>query len=381
VTGAVRVYLDHAATSPMRVEAVEAMLPFLSERYANPVGSHAAARDARRALDEAREVVAGVLGAAPGEVVFTSGGTESDNLAICGPDLGGGRAICSSIEHHAVLHTMRAVGGSTVPVDAGGILDLAALAAALAEPALPPVRLVSTMLVNNEVGTVQPLAEVVAMVRQQAPEALVHTDAVQALCWTDLASIAAGADLVSVSAHKFGGPKGVGALVVRPRARALLRPIHHGGGQERDLRSGTHNVAGIVAMSVAAAATLAEREEAVVRVSALRDRLADQVRAGAAGMTETTPRETRAAGICHLSFEGIEAEELLLLLDRAGVAASAGSACASGALEPSHVLSAMGLPPAVARSCIRFSLGYSTSEQEVDAAAAAVIEAVGMLRD
>jgi cysteine desulfurase len=377
----VRAYLDHAATSPMRAEAVEAMLPFLSERFANPAGSHAAARDARRALDEAREVVAGVLGAAPGEVVFTSGGTEADNLAICGTDLSGGRVICSAVEHHAVLHATGAVGGSTVPVDAGGLLDLEALAATLTDRARPPARLVSTMLVNNEVGTVQPLAEVVALVREAAPGALVHTDAVQALAWTDLASIAAGADLVSVSAHKFGGPKGVGALVVRPRGRVSLRPIHHGGGQERDLRSGTHNVAGIVAMSAAAAATLAERDEAVARVAALRDRLADKVRAGAAGVTETTPRATRVAGICHLSFEEIEAEELLMLLDRVGVAASAGSACASGAVEPSHVLSAMGLPPAVARSCVRFSLGYSTSEEEVDAAAAAVIEAVGMLRD
>jgi cysteine desulfurase len=228
---------------------------------------------------------------------------------------------------------------------------------------------------------VQPLDELAALTRRLAPGALLHTDAVQAFAWLDLARAAACADLVAVSAHKFGGPKGVGALVVRPAARARMRPILHGGGQERDLRSGTHNVPGIVAMAAAATAAAAERDEVNRRVTALRDRLADRILAGVAGAAETTPRDGRVPGICHLTFSGLDAEELLVLLDRAGVAASAGSACASGAREPSHVLRAIGMEPAEARSSVRFSLGYGTTGAEVDRAAGAVIEAVAALRD
>jgi cysteine desulfurase len=371
------VYLDHAATTPMRAEAVEAMLPFLAGRFANPAGGHAAARDARRALDEAREVVAGALGAAPGDVVFTSGGTEADNLAVCGTT-GDGSVLCSAVEHHAVLHATRAVGGSTFPVGKDGRVDVDAFAEALRRR---PPRLVACMLVNNELGTVEPLDEIVEETRRRAPGALVHTDAVQGFVWLDLATAAAGADLVAVSAHKFGGPKGVGALVVRPGARGRMHPILHGGGQERDLRSGTHNVPGIVAMAAAAAATVAERGTVNERVAALRDRLADRILAGVAGAAETTPREGRVPGVCHLTFSGLDAEELLVLLDRAGVAASAGSACASGAREPSHVLRAIGMAPADARSSVRFSLGHETTAAEVDRAAAAVIEAASALRD
>src|SRR4051794_17174006 len=229
-------YLDHAATTPMCPEAVAAMLPFLTDRFGNPSGVHAVARDARLALDEARDTVAACLGCEPGEVVFTGGGTEADNLAIAGVHARRpGRVVCSAVEHHAVLHATQALGGTVVAVDERGVIDLDALAAALG----PDVSVVSVMLANNEVGTVQPLADVAALVSAKAPQAVLHTDAVQAFPWLDVAVMAAGAQLVAVSAHKFGGPKGVGALAVR--SGVAVAPIIHGGGQERDRRSGTHN--------------------------------------------------------------------------------------------------------------------------------------------
>ncbi len=279
-------YLDHAATTPMRPEAVEAMLPFLTERFANPSGSHGASRDARRGVDEARDVVAEGLGGAPGEVVFTGCGTEADNLAVLGTvRRHGGVAVCSAAEHHAVLHAVEHVGGRVVSVDAAGAVDLAALADALDET----VRVVSVMAVNNEVGTISPLAEVAALVRERAPGAVLHTDAVQGLQWLDLAAAAADYDLVAVSAHKFGGPKGVGALLVR--GSTSVEPLLMGGGQERDRRSGTHNVAGIVAMAEAMRVTVATRTETVARVQALRDRLVDGlVAAGARPPGDRTGR-------------------------------------------------------------------------------------------
>jgi cysteine desulfurase len=371
-------YLDHAATTPLRPEAVAAMLPFLSERFGNPSGSHSVARSARLAVDEARDVVAATLGAQPGEVVFTAGGTEADNLAIAGVIAErGGVPVCTAVEHHAVLHACLAHGGEVVAVGSDAIVDLDALAATL-ERLGERASVVSVMLANNEVGTVEPLAEVASLVRQRAPRALVHTDAVQAFPWLDVATLSAPADLVSVSAHKFGGPKGVGALVVRGDAR--LRPILHGGGQERDRRSGTHNVAGIVGMAAAAKATAASRAETVAGVGALRDRLADGLLGAGLSAMETGRRETKVAGNCHLRFPGTESEALLVLLDELGVCASAGSACASGAIEASHVLVAMGLSSEEASSSIRFSLGATTTLDEVELALTAVPKAVGQLR-
>jgi cysteine desulfurase len=373
-------YLDHAATTPMRPEAVAAMLPFLTEHFGNPSGSHAVARRAKAALEDAREEAAAALGCDPHEVVFTAGGTEADNLAIAGiVGRRGGAPVCSATEHHAVLHATEALGGRTIDVDGEGIVDLDHLRHVLTEGR---TTVVSVMLANNEVGTVQPLADVIEVVRAHAPDAVVHTDAVQAFPWLDLAApdgAAAHADLVAVSAHKFGGPKGVGALVVRgPDTK--LAPILHGGGQEEERRSGTHNLAGIVSMAAAMTATVQQRAATVARVRALRDRLVDTLLADVPGTAETGSRGTKIAGNAHLRFEGVESEALLFLLDEAGVCASAGSACASGAIEPSHVLTAMGVSAESARSSVRFSLGSTTTDDDVDLATKVVADAVGRLR-
>ncbi|MEA3077213.1 MAG: cysteine desulfurase [Actinomycetota bacterium] len=375
--GAMVAYLDHAATTPMRPEAVAAMLPFLTEHFGNPSGSHAVARRAKAALEDARDLVASCLGCRPGEVVFTGGGTEADNLAVSGSLARrvGGRAVCSAIEHHAVLHSvLSSAGGATFGVTADGIVDLDALSAVLSSD----VSVVSVMLANNEVGTIQPLASVVEVVRRLAPGAVVHTDAVQAFPWVDVAPSASVADLVAVSAHKFGGPKGVGALVVR--GSASVAPILHGGGQEQDRRSGTHNLAGIVGMAAAMSATVASRAVEVDRVRGLRDRLADGLLSAVPGAVETGVRSAKIAGNCHVLVPGVESEALLFLLDEAGVCASAGSACASGALEPSHVLSAMGVAPDLARGVLRLSLGPASTDDDVDLALKVVPEAVARLR-
>ena len=371
------IYLDHAATTPMCAEAADAMQPYLRDRFGNPSGSHAIAREAKKALEDAREVVADALGARPGEIVFTAGGTEADNLAVTGAhaaDGGGGQVVCSAIEHHAVLHASAAVGGRTVPVDAHGVIDLEALAELLD----PSVSVVSVMLANNETGVIQPLGEVGDIVRERAPHAVLHTDAVQAFPWLDVARLAAPADLIAVSAHKFGGPKGVGALVVRDGVR--VAPILRGGGQERDLRSGTHNVAGIVAMAAAMRVTARDRTAVVARVGPLRDRLADGLLSAVADSSETGDRRRKVAGNCHVAFAGVESEALLVLLDAAGICASAGSACTSGAIEPSHVLVAMGIPPDKALGSLRLTLGPTTTTSDIDAALEAVPAAVARLR-
>ncbi|HEX9968680.1 MAG TPA: cysteine desulfurase family protein [Acidimicrobiales bacterium] len=361
-------YLDHAATSPLRPEAAAAMRPFLEGRFGNPSGSHAVARAAKAAIEDARDDVADCLGCRPGEVVFTGGGTEADNLAVLGI---GGNAVCSAVEHHAVLHAVHALGGRTVGVDGGGVVDLDELAAVVDES----TSLVSVMWANNEIGTIQPLDQVAEVVRRRAPQAVLHTDAVQAFPWFDVRG--APANLVAVSAHKFGGPQGVGALAVRDGVK--LQPLFHGGGQERELRSGTHNVAGIVGMAAAMRATDDQRAASNERVARLRDRLADGLLAAVPGAVETGERGRKIAGNCHLRFPGVESEALLVLLDEAGVCASAGSACASGAVEPSHVLTAMGLDRAEALCAVRFSLGATTTDAEVDHALAVVPEAVRRL--
>ncbi len=376
-------YLDYAATTPVRPEAVEAMLPILSDNFGNPSGAHRLARAANRVLDEAREQLAGALGCKPGEIVFTAGGTEADNLAITGTVSSlGGRPACSAIEHHAVLDPVDYHDGIVLPVSTAGVVDLDALAAIVAEHG-ESLSIVSVMLANNETGVVQPLAEIASMVRAAAPQALIHTDAVQALCWLDLAELAAVADLVSISGHKFGAPKGVGALVVREShpAASGLTPILKGGGQERGRRGGTHNVAGIAALAVAAELTVAERADQVDRVRRLRDRLADGIVDMVPGAIETGDRAAKTANICHVCFEGIESEALLFLLEKADIMASAASSCASGAMEPSHVLAAMGFDRALAFGSLRLSLGYSSTDADVEAVLAALPPAVERLRE
>lgn len=384
-------YLDHAASTPMRPDAFEAMVGVLSDSYANPSGSHRAARAARQAIDEARDVVAEALGARPREVVFTSGGTEADNLAVFGVHARRpGVVLCSAVEHPAVAEPVEALRGRTIPVDDRGVVDLAALAAVLDEcvAAGAGVSLVSVMAANNEVGTVQPLDEIAEMVRARAPGASLHSDAVQAVAWLDVAAEAAAFDLLSISAHKFGGPKGVGALVVREGV--AIAPLLRGGGQERERRSGTQNVAGIVGMAVALAGTVDERKATVDRVAAQRDRLADGLLARVPGLIETggrsdagsvPDRSHKVAGACHVCVEGIESESLLFLLEQAGVYASAASACASGAMEPSRVLAAMGVSRAAARGSLRLSLGATTTDADIDRALAAVPTAVERLRE
>lgn len=378
-------YLDHAASTPLRPEALAAMVDVLGSSFANPSGSHRAARAARQAIDEARDAVAGALGARPGEVVFTGGGTEADNLALVGVHARRpGALVASAVEHPAVAAPVAAAGGLTAPVDGRGVIDLDALEARLAalDAEGRPVTLVSVMAANNEVGTVQPLDAVADLVHERAPGARLHTDAVQAVPWLDVATAAAAFDLIAISAHKFGGPKGVGALVVREGVD--LAPILLGGGQERGRRSGTQNVAGIAAMATAAQITADHRADDVARIAALRDRLADGLLAAVPDAVETGvmggDRSGRAAGLCHLCFPGVEAEALLFLLDQAGVAASAASSCASGAAEPSAVLAAMGVPRDQAAGSLRLSLGWATTDADVDLALQVVPDAVERLR-
>jgi cysteine desulfurase len=371
-------YLDHAATTALRPEARDAMLPWLGEHFGNPSGAHPVARRARQAVDEARDVVAEVVGCRPGEVVFTGGGTEADNLAIRGVHAARpGPVVCTAVEHEAVLGPVELVGGCTVGVDRRGLVDLDALEDALA----PDTTLVSVMAANNEVGAIQPLGEVAELVRRRAPGAALHTDAVQAAPWLDLRTLAAAADLISLSAHKFGGPQGVGALVVR--RGTPLRALTLGGGQERELRSGTHNVAGIVGLSAALGAVAADRDVTAARVGALRGRLVDGLLAAIPGAVETGveggDRRWRLPGTAHLCLPSIESEALLFLLEEAGVCASAASACASGAQQASHVLAAMGVGHELAAGALRLTLGWTSTDSDVDVALAVIPAATARL--
>ena len=380
------VYLDHAASTPMRAEAVAAMLPFLTDRFANSTGAHAAARVTKEALEEAREVVARELGAAPGEVVFTGSGTEADNLGVVGAaraarDAGRGDGVVTCrFEHKAVLASAdrlerEGFAVRRVPATPDGLVDLDALAGALDDD----TAVVSIMLVNNEIGTIQPLDAVAALVRERAPAAALHTDAVQAVPWLDVAAAAAGASLVSVSAHKFGGPKGMGALVVRDGV--TVEPIVEGGGQERARRAGTADVPSAVAMATALELTARDRTADVARVGALCDRLRAGLLAAVDDVVDTAHGAAKVAGSCHLRFRGVDAELLVVALDRAGVCASAGSSCSSGATQSSHVLSAMGLAPDEQRGAVRFSLGAASDDTDVARALAVIPDVVASLRE
>lgn len=360
------------------------MGPFLTAQFANPSGIHTAARAAKSALEEAREVVAEACGCAPREVVFTGGGTEGDNLAVKGAawaarDRSGAAGIVTTaFEHKAVLGAcdrLAREGYGVIRASAGsdGRVDPGEIAAALDDR----TAVVSVMLVNNETGVVQPFAEVADLVRRNSPGAVLHTDAVQAAPWMDLRVATAGADLVTISAHKLGGPKGVGALVVRDGVD--LVPLIDGGGHEGERRAGTQNVAAIVGFAAALRATDECRTAEVSRIGDLRDRLHAGLANAVPGLLVNGDPAARVVGILNVAFPGIEAETLLVALDQRGLYASSGSACTSGATNPSHVLLAMGLSQARARSSVRFSLGHATTAADIDAALDVVPEAVRSL--
>jgi cysteine desulfurase len=379
-------YLDHAATTALRPEVAEAMASVHERQLGNPTGSHPPAQRARALLEDARDEVATFLGRDPGEIVFTSGGTEAANLAVLGPAEATLRAqgeavvLASAVEHPAVRESARAAGHMGVdvrelPVDSAGLIDLDALDRTLSSRCT----VVAVMTANNETGVIQPLADVVDSVRRRAPAAFVFTDAVQAAPFIDLAGVAAGVDMVGLSAHKFGGPVGTGALAVS--SRVTLSPRLYGGGQERERRSGTPDVAGAVGMATALQLVTKDRAAASIRVSELRDRLAEGLLAVVPWAHRTVPEGIPLLpGHLHLCLAGVDREELLVALGGEGICVSGGSSCASGALEPSHVLAAMGVDRGLAVGAVRFSLGYDTTDEDVDRAIAVVPGVAAALR-
>ena len=375
-----RIYLDHAATTPMVPEAVAAMTGELT-RVGNASSLHASGRSARRVVEESREAIAAQVGASPAEVIFTGGGTESDNLAIkgafwSGAEVGRRRVVTSTLEHHAVFDSVAWLGRSAaaeisyVPVDAAGRVELFALAGAVdARTAL-----VSVMWANNEVGTLQPVRQVAAIAGEHG--ATSHSDAVQAVGHIDVDFAASGLDLLSFTAHKLGGPYGIGALLARRELR--LAPILHGGGQEREVRSGTLDVAAIAGFAAALEVATRNRVREEQRLRGLRKDLVASVLEAVpwAILYGPTAERDRLPGIANIGFPGCSADAILMLLDSAGIDCSTGAACSAGVSQPSHVLIAMGYSEAEARSTLRFSLGHSSTLADVRALAAALPEAV-----
>lgn len=382
-------YLDHAATSPM-LDSVREVWVEQSTRVGNPSSLHASGRAARRAVEEARESIAADLGVRPSSVVFTAGGTEADNLAVKGlfwsrrDQVGASRILCSAIEHHAVLDPVmwlaEAQGAEIVwlPVDRWGRVDVDVVAEALSEP--DAAALCTVMWANNEVGTVQPVADIGRLCREAGVP--FHTDAVQALGHLPLDIPGSQAQAVTISGHKIGGPFGVGALLLDPRVSPT--PVLHGGGQEREVRSGTVDAAGIAAFAVAVHHAVTGQEERAAHLVALRERLVrgilaavpDAVLNGDPGVGA----EERLPGNVHVTFRGCEGDLLLMLLDATGIDCSTGSACTAGIPEPSHVLMAMGADEALARSSLRFSFGETSAEADVDAVIEALPAAVDRAR-
>ena len=361
------IYLDHAATTPLRPEALEAMLPFLTAHWANPSSPYEPGRQARAALEQARETVAACLGATPQEIVFTSGGTESDNQALVGAVLaappGRRHVITTAIEHHAILHTCRyleerhGVDVTYLPVDRTGLVDPDAVLAALR----PETVLVSVMLANNEVGTIEPVAEIARLARSRG--VLLHTDAVQAVGAIPVDVEALGVDLLSLSAHKFGGPRGVGALYVR-RGTALDALVH-GGSQEAGLRAGTENVAGAAGLAAALHRAARELSDSMAHCRALRDQLIERVLAQVPGTILNGHPERRLPNNASFCFADVEGEPILIELDAAGICASAGSACSAGSTEPSHVLVALGVPSSYLRGALRLTVGQENTTEQI----------------
>jgi cysteine desulfurase len=376
------IYLDHAATTPVRPEVLEAMLPYFGGRFGNPSSIYSLGREARQALDRARDTIAACLGCRPAEVLFTSCGSESDNLAIKGVAYAcrdrGNHIITTQVEHHAVLHTcewLERYAGFEVtylPVDRYGRVELPALEAAITER----TTLVSIMLANNEVGTIQPLPAIAALLRPRG--ILLHTDAVQGGGALDLDVNRLGVDLLSLSGHKFYAPKGAGVLYVRQGTPLL--PQMQGGGQERNRRAGTENVPYIVGTATALQLATEELSSTNTRVLQLRDRLIEGVLEHVPGAQLTGHPTERLPNNASFVFEGVEGEALLLALDQLGICASTGSACTSGSLEASHVLKAMGLPTALAQGSLRLSLGKATDADQIDRTLEALPAVVERLR-
>jgi cysteine desulfurase len=377
-----RVYLDHAATTPLDPRVIEVMMPYLTNFYGNPSSLYAEAQEARRGLEGARRTIAGVLGCRPQDIVVTSGGSESDNLALRGAAWAARRAgrgdhiITTEIEHHAVLHEAERLEQegfrvTYLSVDGAGFIDLGELEDAVtAETAL-----VSIMYVNNEVGTIEPVAEAARIVKAKNPQAAFHTDAIQAAGLLDISVDALGVDMLSIAAHKFYGPKGVGALYVRPRTPFLAQQL--GGSQEKNRRAGTENVAWVVGMAKALELAYAEFDSRNAHYRSLRDRLLFGIPERVPGVHITGPNphsaypdpprriEGRASNSFSACLEFIEGEPVLMALDLAGIAGSSGSACTSGSLEPSHVLTALGIPEDLARGSMRLTVGQDNTMDQI----------------
>jgi cysteine desulfurase len=363
-----RIYLDHNATTPVDPAVADAMMRALQDLFGNASSVHYYGQQAKAAIDDARSAVAGLIGAEPSEVIFTSGGTEADNFAIRGAaealePTGRKHLVTCGIEHEAVLNTFKALGKrgwrtTILPLDARGVASPDRLREAITDD----TALVSMMHANNEIGTIQPIAELATIAR--AHGALFHTDAVQSAGKIPVNVRQLGVDLLSLSAHKFYGPKGIGALWVKRGVR--LSPFLSGGKQERNRRAGTENVPGVIGMGVAAAGALKKMDAEATRLAALRDRLENGILLAVPNTDVNGARDARVPNTTNISFERIEAESLLIALDLEGVAVSTGSACSSGTLEPSHVLKAMGLSSHRAQNSIRFSLGASNTEAQID---------------
>ncbi len=382
-----RIYLDHAATTPVDPRVLEAMWPMYTKYWGNPSSIYLEGQEARRALDSARKLCADLLGVSPKEIVFTSGGTESDNAAIRGAAFAqralgrGNHIVTTQIEHHAVLHTVEQLEregfrATYLPVDGEGFVDLEALANAVG----PETVVVSIMAANNEVGTIEPIEEAVRIAKQRNPDVVFHTDAVQAAGAIDISPRKLGVDLLSMAAHKLYGPKGVGLLYIRNRTP--WQPMMLGGGQERERRAGTENVAGIVGMATAMRLAWEEMEERNAHCRRLRDRLFYGIPERIPDTVITGPKDPdkRLPNNFSCCFRNVEGESVLLALDMADIAASSGSACTTGSVEPSHVLTAMGIDRDLAHASLRLTVGKGNTDEDIDRVLSVLPEIVARLR-
>jgi len=382
-----RIYLDHAATTAPDPRVIAAMIPMLTRYWGNASSIYIEGQEAHRALDSARKLVADLLGAAPKEIVFTSGGTESDNAAIRGAAFAqrergrGSHIVTSQVEHHAVLHAFEQLEregfrATYLPVDRDGRVDPDSVGEAVG----PETTLVSVMTANNEVGTIQPIAEISRVARAKNARVLIHTDAVQGAGAIDVTPSSLGVDLLSIAGHKLYGPKGVGLLYVKNRTP--WQPMLLGGSQEKERRAGTENLSGIAGLATAMQIAWTEREERSARLRRLRDRLLFGVpeRVPDTVITGPVDSEARLANSFSCCFRNVEGESVLLALDMAGIAASSGSACTTGALEPSHVLTAMGIDPDLAHASLRLSLGVENTDEQIDRVLEVLPEVVARLR-